>query len=95
MFNQNILNQLGFGSLPESDKDSLVENAEAELEMRIGNTLGEKITQSEFREFEQITDDAEAAKWLEARIPNYRDIVKQIFADFCAELKADSVKIAA
>lgn len=78
----NLLQELGLGSLPDSEKNSLLKHIYETLEMRVGMRLADQMTNQQLDEFEQYfeaKDDAGAFKWLESNFPNYKDIVQEEF----------------
>ena len=46
-----------------------------ELEVHIGERISEGISPDKLKEFDLISDNNEAAKWLQVNRPDYRDIV--------------------
>lgn len=78
----NLLQELGLASLPDSEKNSLLKHIYETLEMRVGMRLADQMTNQQLDEFEQYfeaKDDAGAFKWLESNFPNYKDIVQEEF----------------
>ena len=60
-----------------------------ELEVRIGEKISKGLTEVQLNEFDMITDQAEAAKWLEINRPDYREIVARTIAEMKEEIKAN------
>lgn len=86
----NLLVELGLGSLPETEKNSLLKHIYETLEMRVGMRLADQMTNQQLDEFEQYfeaKDDAGAFKWLETNFPNYKDIVQQEFDKLKEEVR--------
>src|SRR5665213_435608 len=77
-----LLQEIGLGSLPQQEKDSLLKHIYETLEMRVGMRLADQMSNEQLDEFEQYfeaKDDAGAFKWLETNFPNYKDIVQEEF----------------
>lgn len=74
----NLLIELGLGSLPEEEKKKMLAHIYETLEMRVGIKLAEKMTEAQLDEFEALAnqqDEAAALKWLETNFPNYKEVV--------------------
>src|SRR4051812_33371366 len=94
----NLLNDLGLGSLPDGEKNSLLKHIYETLEMRVGMRLADQMTNQQLDEFEQYfeaKDDAGAFKWLESNFPNYKDIVQEEFDKLKAEIGQSAPQILA
>jgi len=93
----NLLRELGLGSLPPQEKNRMLQHIYETLEMRVGMRLAEGMSNQQLDEFEKLmplqTDTEEmrkqkeqqALKWLETNFPNY----KQVVADELEKLKAE------
>ncbi len=89
----NLLKELGLGTLPPEEKNKMLAHIYETLEMRVGMKLAEQMSNEQLDEFEDFidaNDEAGALKWLEANFPNY----KQVVADELDKLKAE-VKLSA
>ena len=85
----NLLQEIGLGSLPAGEKNSFLKHIYETLEMRVGIRLADQMTNQQLDEFEQYfeaKDDAGAFKWLETNFPNYKEIVQQEFDKLKAEV---------
>src|ERR1700712_2275065 len=93
-----LLQDVGLGSLPEGEKNSLLKHIYETLEMRVGIRLADQMSNQQLDEFEQYfeaKDDAGAFKWLETNFPNYKDIVQQEFDKLKAEVAQTAPQILA
>lgn len=93
-----LLQEVGLGSLPDSEKNSFLKHIYETLEMRVGVRLADQMTNQQLDEFEQYfeaKDDAGAFKWLETNFPNYKDIVQQEFDKLKAEITNTAPQILA
>ncbi len=94
----NLLVQLGLGSLPAHEKSGLLKHIYETLEMRVGMRLADQMSNEQLDEFEQYfnaQDDAGAFKWLETNFPNYKDIVAEEFERLKAEVAQSAQQILA
>lgn len=84
----NLLIELGLGTMPATEKNKMLKHIYETLEMRVGMTLAQQMTDEQLKEFETFidsNDEAGALKWLETNFPNY----KQVVADELERLKAE------
>lgn len=94
----NLLNELGLGSLPQEDKRAMLGHIYETLEMRVGMTLAQQMTNEQLDEFEAFidsNDEAGALKWLETNFPNYKQVVADELEKLKAEIKAQAPQIVA
>lgn len=92
----DLLKELGLGSLPEAEKNSLLKHIYETLEMRVGMRLADQMTNEQLDEFEryfEAKDDAGAFKWLETNFPNYKDIVQEEFEKLKVEVGQSAPQI--
>lgn len=88
----NLLQEIGLGSLPEDQKRSMLQHIYDTLELRVGTQLANQMTDAQLQEFERFIDQggdqnqAEALKWLEGNLPNYKDVVQQVFVQLKGEI---------
>ncbi len=94
----NLLQEVGLGSLPAAEKNSFLKHIYETLEMRVGIRLADQMTNQQLDEFEkyfEAKDDAGAFKWLESNFPNYKEIVQQEFDKLKAEVARSAPQILA
>ena len=94
----DLLVELGLGSLPDAEKNGLLKHIYETLEMNVGMRLADQMSNEQLDEFEKYfdaKDDAGAFKWLEANFPNYKDIVQQEFDKLKGEIKGTVPQILA
>jgi hypothetical protein len=94
----SLLEEVGLGVLPDSEKNSFLKHIYETLEMRVGVRLADQMTNQQLDEFEQYfeaKDDAGAFQWLETNFPNYKDIVQQEFDKLKAEITQTAPQILA
>ena len=91
-----MLDELGLGSLPESEKGALLTHIYETLEMRVGMRLADQMTNEQLDEFEkyfEAKDDAGAFHWLETNFPNYKEIVQDEFNKLKEEVRLSAPEI--
>lgn len=94
----NLLQELGLGSLPPEEKKKMLAHIYETLEMRVGMALAKQMSDGQLNEFEQFiksNDEAGALRWLESNFPNYRDVVAAEFEKLKAEVKQSAPQIVA
>jgi hypothetical protein len=94
----NMLVELGLGSLGAQDKDDLLKQIYQTLQIRVGMKLAERMSDAQLKEFEQFInnkDDAGALRWLETNFPDYKQVVANELNALKEELKRDADKILA
>jgi hypothetical protein len=89
----NLLEELGLGSLPEDQKRSMLQHIYETLELRVGTNLANQMTDQQLEEFEKFIDEGgdanqnEALRWLETNLPNYKQVVNEVFEALKAEVR--------
>ena len=86
---------MGLSAMPEEQKQDFLAYVQEELEIRIGERISRGLTETQLNEFDMITDPNEAAKWLEANRPDYREIVARTIAEMKDEIRANRAKLLA
>ncbi len=89
----DLLAQLGLGSLSDDQKQAMLQYIYEILELRVGTNLANQMTDEQLDEFEKFIDDkgeanqAQALQWLEANLPNYKDVVNEVFEQLKVEIR--------
>jgi hypothetical protein len=97
----NLLDDLGLGSLPEEQKRAMLQHIYDTLELRVGTNLANQMTDQQLEEFEKFIDDggdanqAQALQWLETNLPHYKQVVNEVFEALKAEIKQMAPQILA
>lgn len=94
----NLLRELGLGSLPAAEKNRMLSHIYETLEMRVGMKLAQRMTNEQLDEFEAFidrSDEAGALKWLESNFPNYKQVVAEELDALKAEIKVAAPQIVA
>lgn len=96
--NDDLLQQIGLGALPQDEKTKLLKQIYDTLEMRVGMKLAEQMTDAQLDEFEQFVntnDEQGAFRWLETNFPNYKDVVASEFEGLKQEIAGVAPQILA
>lgn len=103
----NLLVELGLGSLPPQEKNRMLAHIYETLEMRVGMQLASQMSDAQLDEFEKLmpleTDSQEvrvqkekdALAWLEGNFPNYKQVVADELNKLKEEIKASAAQIVA
>lgn len=90
---EEFLNEVGLAEMPEDEKRAFMEHAEEELEVRVGQGIGDLLTEEQLDEFDSIDDEEKAALWLKENAPDYQSVVRKVFTAFKDELVENQAKI--
>lgn len=94
----NLLTEIGLGTLPKEEKSSFLKHMYETLEMRVGTRLAEKMSDAQMAEFEQFinsNDEQGAFRWLESNFPNYKEVVADEFEKLKGEIRPIAPQILA
>lgn len=94
--NDNLLQEIGLGALPQAERRSLLNHIYETLELRVGMRLADQMSNQQLDEFEryfEAKDDKGAFAWLESNFPNYKDIVQEEFDKLKAEVSQSAPQI--
>lgn len=92
-FDEKFLQEMGLSAMPEEQKREFLDYIQEELEVRIGERISKGLTEEQLAEFDAITEQAEAARWLEKNRPDYREIVTRTVAEMKEEIRANRAKL--
>lgn len=92
-FDEQFLAEMGLTAMPEDQKQAFLDYVQEELEIRIGERISKGLTETQLNEFDMITDQQEAAKWLEKNRPDYREIVTRTINEMKDEIRENRAKI--
>ena len=92
-FDEKFLQEMGLSAMPENEKQKFLDYLQEELEVRIGERISRGLTEVQLNQFDMITDQAEATKWLETNRPDYREIVNRTIEEMKAEIRANRNKL--
>ncbi len=92
-FDEQFLQEMGLSAMPEDQKQAFLDYVQEELEIRIGERISKGLTETQLNEFDMITDQEEAAKWLEKNRPDYREIVTRTINEMKEEIRENRAKL--
>ena len=92
-FDEKFLQEMGLSAMPEDQKQAFLDYVQEELEVRIGERISKGLTEAQLNQFDMITDQDEAAEWLEANRPDYREIVTRTIEELKDEIRANRSKL--
>ncbi len=71
----NFLQELGLGDLPEEQRRAFLEHIYKELELRVGTRLSEGLSEMQLSEFESFVDrdNEKVQAWISANAPDYEN----------------------
>lgn len=83
--NTEFLTEIGINNAPDDVKAKLIAGIEGLAEKKLVNRIADIVTDEQAEQFSNITDEKQAAEWLRTNVPNFDEIVKEVFA----EIKGD------
>lgn len=92
-FDEKFLQEMGLSAMPEDEKQRFLDYIQEELEVRIGERISKGLTEVQLNEFDLITDQAEAVRWLETNRPDYREIVSRTINEMKEEIRANRARL--
>ncbi len=91
---EDFMTEVGLTEMPAAEKQAFMDHAEEELEVRVGQKISAGLSDEQIDEFSRIHDDDGATlSWLERNVPDFREIVMQVFQAFKQELSAERQSI--
>lgn len=88
-FDNDYLEKVGLGAIPEDQKSSFLHHLQSTLEIRIGQSLSQNLTPAQLQEFDSLAatqDKTLIRQWIAEHCPNYKDIVHQQLEQLTAEI---------
>jgi hypothetical protein len=92
----NLLQELGLGSLPIAEKNKMLGHIYETLELRVGMRLAEQMSDQQLDDFEGFidrNDEPGALHWLENNFPDYKKVVAEELEKLKGEIKAQAPAI--
>ncbi len=71
----NFLQQVGLGGLPDDQKQAFLDHLKEQLELRVGTKLSDGLQDAQLAEFESFIDRDEARvnEWIARNVPDYQN----------------------
>lgn len=95
-FDDNFLQSLGLGEMPEDQKKAFLQHLYEELELRVGTRLSEGMSTNQLESFEKLVDAEDedgALNWLESNRPDYKAVVAEELEKLKQEVISNKDKI--
>lgn len=77
-FDDNFLARVGLSELPADQKQVFLEQAKEEFEMRVGNKMGENLTEAQIEEFEGV-------------MANDQQVIRKVVSELGMDFRQDPV----
>jgi hypothetical protein len=84
--NTEFLTAIGINDASEDVKAKLIAGIENLAQERLITKLSDKLTDEQAEEFGKITDEQQAADWLNANIPEFPSLVTEVFEEIRTEI---------
>ena len=91
--NPQFLADIGIDNASEEDKARLIAGIEDIAKERLTAKVADRITSEQAEEFGNITDEREAAEWLNANIPDFSSLVTEVFSEIRREIIAHKANV--
>ncbi len=91
--NTEFLTAIGIADAPEDVKAKLVAGIEDLAQKKLVVALSDKITDAQAEEFGNITDEQQAYNWLMTNVPDFKQIVTDIFAEIKNDILARKANV--
>ena len=91
-----FLESVGLGRMPEDQKAMFLEHLLEELELRVGTRLSEGMSDDKLAEFEKLIESRNeqgALTWLEEHRPDYKTVVSEELEKLKKEVSGNRDKI--
>lgn len=92
----NTLAQLGLVNLSEKEAQDAKAKIAGRFEDRLGDELINRLNDEQLNEFEQYVvsvDTQGGLQWLEQHVPDYQDVVGQVFTQLMGEIKTGGLAV--
>lgn len=94
-FDENFLEEMNLGSMPDEQKRRFLIYLQEELEVKIGERISEGVPEWKLEQFDAVENQEEAAKWLEENRPDFREVVSEAIEAMKAEIRENHDRLLA
>ena len=91
--NTEFLKAIGIADAPEDTKAKLIAGIEDLAQKRLVTRLSERLSDEQAEEFGAITDEKQAADWLNTNVPDFQQIVTEVLAGIRDEILLNKAKV--
>lgn len=92
--NTEFLNEIGIANAPEDVKAKLIAGIEDLAQKRLVVRISDILTDEQAEQFGSITDEKQAYDWLMTNVPNFNEIVTEVFAEIKKDILEHNAAIA-
>ena len=78
---------------PEDVKAKLIAGIEDLAQQKLINAISDKITDAQAEEFGNIVDEQQAYDWLMTNVPDFQQIVTDVFAEIKNDILLNKAKV--
>lgn len=92
----NFLQSVGLGVMPDEQKKPFLDHLLEELEIRVGTRLSDGMANEQLEQFEKLIegrDESGALAWLEKNRPDYKTVVSEELEKLKKEVAASKDRI--
>ena len=84
---EQFLQETGLGDMPADEKAKFLDYLNDALVTRIGERIAEKLSPEQLAEFDQISDQTAASRWLGENCPDYHEIITRTISELKDEIR--------
>ncbi len=91
--NTEFLTAIGINDASEDVKAKLIAGIENLAQERLITKISDKLTEQQAEEFGKLTDEQQAADWLNKNMPEFPSMVTEVFEEIKNEILANKAQI--
>ena len=91
--NTEFLTAIGINDASEDVKAKLIAGIENLAQERLITKVSDKLTEQQAEEFGKLTDEQQAADWLNKNMPEFPSMVTEVFEEIKNEILANKAQI--
>lgn len=91
--NTEFLTEIGINDASEEVKAKLIAGIENLAKERLITKISDKLSDEKAEEFGKITDEKEAADWINANLPDFPAMVTEVFDEIKTEILAHKANV--
>lgn len=96
--NDDLLEELGFSSFSDEDKEAILLKIMEGLEMKMGMRVADLLTTEQLEEFNALTqagEDEKARAFIKEAVPSYEDMAREELKAYIDAIKGDKQPVVA
>ena len=91
--NTEFLTAIGINDASEDVKAKLIAGIENLAQERLITKISDKLTEQQAEEFGNITDEQQAADWLNTNVPDFMNMVTEVFEEIKNDILAHKANV--